>query len=156
MPESAFCRSCRFMTGWNSTLALKAMKKGSATAGIADGSFISKTINMQRSPLLVKKYEASGFSSPRIVSMALGSVPSLMRSFPDSTGIVTFSIVLICASLYVDSRFLHCPAFSGTRANLRRQREDIFTGNKEKSGILRPVRGTLIVVRLEEVLLPGL
>src|SRR5690349_325264 len=46
----ALARSCGFMTGRNQTFALKARNQGSATAGISEGSCMSKTIAPERWP----------------------------------------------------------------------------------------------------------
>jgi|SRR6516162_6582338 hypothetical protein len=86
------------MTGLNDTCALKARNQGSATAGISDGSFRSKTMEPDLWPLSsAKKYAASGFKSPRIFSIVVPKVPALAAAFPASTGIETLSNIRIPA-----------------------------------------------------------
>ena len=88
------------MTGLNDTCALKARNHGSATAGISEGSFRSKTMEPDLWPLSsAKKYAASGFKSPRIFSIVVPKVPALAAAFPASTGIETLSNIRIpCTS----------------------------------------------------------
>src|SRR5215467_8682125 len=87
------------MTGLNDTCALKARNQGSATAGISDGSFRSKTMEPDLWPLSsAKKYAASGFKSPRIFSIVVPRVPALAAAFPASTGIETLSNIRILST----------------------------------------------------------
>jgi hypothetical protein len=55
MPGAAFFRSSRFMAGWNSISASNARNHGSATAGIGEVSFRSKTMNPVLFPLSAAK-----------------------------------------------------------------------------------------------------
>jgi hypothetical protein len=80
MPGPALAKSYAFMTGENVTLALKARKNGSATAGICEVSFKSKTMNPPRSPLApVVKYAASGFNASEKTVRRLLCVPPHFR-----------------------------------------------------------------------------
>src|ERR1051325_8951070 len=72
--------------------------------GMSADSFMSKTIIPARSPLSAKKYAASGFVFPMIVSSTLPIDPSFTIALPLAAGTVQRSIILITSPLSPPNR----------------------------------------------------